>query len=247
MSASSRASEIDLGRLREVCSTCSLRDLCLPMGLREAEMKRLEGVVEKTRPMKSGEHLFRAQNAMRSIYAVRSGTYKSYIIDSDGEEQVLGFHLPGELMGLDAIHPGRHQCNVVALDTATACVMPFEELSQLAGEISGLQRQIMRLLSKEITSLVPVAADHSAETRLAIFLLSLSRRFGERGYSPHRFRLAMPRRDIANYLRLATETVSRVLRRFQDEGYVTVERREIILNDLNELGKLAGDASSTAN
>ncbi len=241
MPASSDTSPIDINRLRQVCSSCSLRDLCVPLGLGEPEMARLDSIVEKSPPMKAGQHLFRAGDPMRSIYAVRSGTYKSYTLDSEGEEQVLGFHLPGELVGLDAIHPGQHQCNLMALDTAMACIMPFDELTQLASELPGLQRQIMRLLSKEITSLVPMAGDHSAEERMASFLLSLARRFGERGYSSRSFRLVMSRRDIANYLRLATETVSRVLRRFQDKGWISVDRRDVSLDDVEALRRIADE------
>lgn len=246
MTASPRSDQLEVSRLRQACSNCSLRDLCIPLGLQHGDMQKLDELVEKSPTLKGGDHLFRTDEPMRSIYAVRSGTLKSYVLAEDGEEQVLGFHLPGELVGLDAIHPGRHQCSVMALDTATACILPFAELTELATRVPDLQRQIMRLMSKEISSLVPVAGDHSAESRVAMLLLSLSRRFGERGYSPRVFRLAMPRRDIANYLRLATETVSRVLRRFQDDGLIEVERREVSLIDLEALRRNAGEKSSPA-
>lgn len=226
-SPSSQSQGIDLRELKRVCSNCSLRELCVPMGLSRPDVERLDRVVQASRSMHAGDHLFRRDDVMRSLYAVRSGTFKSYTVNRDGEEQVIGFHLPGELVGLDAIHPDTHQCSVVALDTASACIMPFNQLTELASVIPGLQRQIMRLLSKEISSLVPRAADTTAEERMAEFLMDLSRRLGERGYSVTDLRLSMPRKDIANYLRLATETVSRVLRRFQNEGWIDVQRRDI--------------------
>jgi len=234
-STSSQLGNLDLQELKRVCSNCSLRELCVPMGLSRGEIARLDTVVEASKTLHAGDHLFRKGDIMRSIYAVRSGTFKSYVVNREGEEQVIGFHLPGELVGLDAIHPDSHQSNVQALDTASACIMPFSQLSELATSIPGLQRQIMRLLSKEISALVPMAADHSAEERMAGFLLDLAQRLSDRGYSATDIRLSMSRRDIANYLRLATETVSRVFRKFQDVGWIEVERREIRLLDIPAL------------
>jgi len=236
--ASGQSKGWDLRELKRVCSNCSLRDLCVPMGLTRSEVEKLDKVVEMSRTLREGEHLFRKDDTMRSIYAVRSGTFKSYLIDRDGEEQVLGFHLPGELVGLDAIHSDQHQCSVLALDTATACGLPFNQLSELAGHIPGLQRQIMRLLSKEIGASVPLAGDYSAEERMATFLQDLAHRLGERGYSPTDIHLAMSRRDIANYLRLATETVSRVLKKFQNKGWIEVDRRQLRIVDSQALNDL---------
>ncbi|MCP1727301.1 CRP/FNR family transcriptional regulator [Natronospira proteinivora] len=242
--ASSQAQPLDLRELKRVCSNCSLKELCVPMGLARAEVERLDKVVEKSKTLHGGDHLFRKGDAMRSIYAVRSGTFKSYAVNREGEEQVIGFHLPGELVGLDAIHPDYHQCSVVALDTASACVLPFQQLSELASNIPGLQRQIMRLLSKEISAMVPLAGDHSAEERMATFLQDLAKRLGERGYSATDIHLAMSRRDIANYLRLATETVSRVLKKFQNKGWIAVDRRHLRILDQQALGELAKDSLS---
>lgn len=238
-SPSTESQGIDLRALKRVCSNCSLRELCVPMGLSRSDVERLDQVVEASRSLHAGDHLFRRGDTMRSLYAVRSGTFKSYTINSGGEEQVIGFHLPGEMVGLDAIHPNTHQCNVVALDTGSACILPFNQLTELADSIPGLQRQIMRLLSKEISVLVPRAADTTAEERMADFLLDLSRRLGERGYSLTDLHLSMPRKDIANYLRLATETVSRVLRRFQNEGWIDVQRRNIRILASAPLQRLA--------
>jgi CRP/FNR family transcriptional regulator, anaerobic regulatory protein len=237
-SATGQAGQLDLRELKRVCSNCSLKELCVPMGLDRGEVERLDKVVEASRTLHNGDHLFRKGDQMRSIYAVRSGTFKSYVVNQEGEEQVIGFHLPGELVGLDAIHPDYHQCSVMALDTASACILPFAQLSELATSIPSLQRQIMRLLSKEISTMVPRAADATAEERMAGFLLDFSRRLGERGYSTSELRLSMARKDVANYLRLATETVSRVLRRFQNEGWIEVDRRDIRLVNVKPMQAL---------
>lgn len=229
-------------QLRNACSHCSLAQLCLPMGLNENQTRQLDKLVEPGAPLHAEEHLFRIGAPFTTLYAVRSGCFKSYVVDNDGREQVLGFHLPGELIGLDAIYPRRHRCNAVALDTGTVCELPFAELARLAGEIPELQQQIMRLMSKDISTLEDLVADHTADERLAAFLLGLSSRYRHRGYSATRFRLAMPRRDIANYLRLAPETVSRILARFQEDGLVAVERRDLELLDPERLGVVAGEA-----
>ncbi|MBU6420887.1 MAG: fumarate/nitrate reduction transcriptional regulator Fnr [Gammaproteobacteria bacterium] len=226
------------GRLREACAVCSLKELCLPRGLNGPDLERLDDLVERQGPFHEGDHLFRVGDRFQALFAVRAGSYKSYTVDSEGREHVLGFHLPGELLGLDAIYPGRHLCNALALDTATVCALPYEQLSDLAGRINGLRSQIMRLMSKDIADNATLAGDFTAEERLAAFLTGLSERFRQRGYSPTEFQLAMSRRDIANYLRLATETVSRVFARFEKDRLITVDRRAVHLLDLPRLRTL---------
>ena len=225
--------------LRKMCSSCSLAELCLPVGLDRESLGRLDSLVTRDAPLHAGDHLYKKGDPFDALYAVRSGYLKSYTVDESGREQVLGFYLPGELLGLDAIYPERHQCNAVALDTASVCRLPYEDLSTLAGQVPGLQKQMFRLLSKDIHDSHSLAGDFTAEERLAAFLLSLSARLKLRGYSPTHFMLAMPRRDIANYLRLATETVSRVFKRFQQEGLIAVDRRDIRLLDIERLDDLA--------
>lgn len=218
--------------------SCSLHELCLPRGLHGQELERLDSLVERRGPHHEGDHLFRIGDRFEAIYAVRAGSYKSYTVDSEGREHVLGFHLPGDLLGLDAIYPGHHLCNALALDTATVCVLPYDQLSELAGDISGLRVQIMRLMSKDIAETATLAGDYTAEERLAAFLVGLSERFRLRGYSPNEFNLAMSRRDIANYLRLATETVSRVFARFEKDNMIKVDRRAVHLLNLSRLQAL---------
>jgi CRP/FNR family transcriptional regulator len=238
---SQRLSEntIPLQKAKDTCVHCSLGQFCLPQGLKESEMAQLDEIVEHTSTMESSKHLFRAGDEFRALYAVRSGCYKTYALTETGEEQVLGFHLPGELVGLDAIYPGRHPSSAVTLDTSSVCMLPYAQLSDLASRIPGLQQQVFKLLSKNITQSHALAGDLTAEERLASFLVGLARRNEQRGYSANRFRLAMPRRDMGNYLRLATETVSRVFRRFQDDGLIRVDRREIEVLDSERLAALA--------
>jgi CRP/FNR family transcriptional regulator len=164
---------------------------------------------------------------------------KTFVVDAAGHEQVLGFHLAGELIGLNAISSARYPCNAVALDTVMICRFSFPQLSLLAARMPGVQEQLFRLLSQEIGKAALLAGDFSADERMAAFLVSLSRRYAARGFSSTRFHLTMGRSDMANYLRLATETVSRVLRRFQDDGLLSVDRRELEIRDLHRLEALA--------
>lgn len=237
MSATESQARIDVHALRKTCSSCSLADLCLPMGLSHEDMERLDTLVEPSLPLHTDEHLFRVGDPFQAIYAVHSGCFKTYVVDDTGREHVLGFHLPGELMGLAGIYPRRHQVNALALDTATVCKLSFNQISNLSMQIPSLQAQLFRLMSKDIGSSNALSGDFTAEERLAAFLMSISRRYHTRGYSATEFMLRMTRRDIANYLRLATETVSRVLAKFQDDGLIAVERRDVRILDI---GRLAG-------
>lgn len=195
----------------------------------KASLRDLHILVEHVGPLAAGDHLFREGDPFEAIAAVRGGTVKTYVVDRDGNEQVLGFHLPGELIGLSAIDGERYPCNAVALDTVTLCRFSFSKIAELAARLPGLQKQLFRLLSRDIGNASLLAGDHSADERLAAFLLLMSRRFAARGLSASGFRLSMSRSDIANYLRLAPETVSRVLRRFQDDGWIQVRRRDLEL------------------
>lgn len=226
------------------CSSCSLSKICLPLGLDRTELERMDDIVTRSPVAHEGDHLFRVGDSFKAVYAVRSGSYKSYTVDSEGREHVLGFHLPGEVMGLDAIYSETHMCNAVALDTAAVCILPYDELSTLAGKLDGLRAQMFRLMSKDIADTAALAGDFTAEERIASFLLDLSRRYHARGFSASEFNLNMSRRDIANYLRLAPETVSRVLARFEKSRLIGVERREMRLLDiprLQELGRCMGE------
>ncbi len=226
-------------RHHAACSDCSLAGLCLPVGLCQTELERLDGLVTRSAPAHEGDHLYRVGDPFKAIYAVRSGCYKTYSVDSEGREHVLGFHLPGELLGLDAIYPGHHVGNAVALDTATVCMLPYAQLAELTGQIGGLRTQLLRLMSKHIGGASALAGDFTAEERIAAFLLDLARRYQQHGFSKSEFNLAMSRRDIANYLRLAPETVSRVFARFEKDRLISVDRRNVHLTDPSRLGGMA--------
>ena len=237
------SSDIRLSSLRQACTHCSLNQLCLPMSLDQADLEQLDAIVERKRPVQRGDHLYRGGDRFRAIYAVRSGSLKTYTTTEDGEEQVTGFHLPGELVGLDAINTWVHPCSASSLETTSICELPFEELEHLAADIPGLQRQLLRLMSKEIFAdqeMLFAMARRSAEERLAMLLMSFSDRFSRRGLSATRFRLPMARSDLGNYLGLAPETMSRLFRRFSDQGWLKAEGREIQLLEPEALNDLAG-------
>jgi CRP/FNR family transcriptional regulator len=222
------------------CSTCAFSQACLSQGMDKSSLRDLHMLVEHVGPFHAGDHVFREGDPFEAIAAVRAGTVKTYSVDRDGREHVLGFHLPGEVIGLNAIAGDRYPCNAVALDTVTLCRFSFPQISVLAARLPGLQQHLFRLLSRDIGNASLLAGDWTADERMAAFLIGLSRRLAARGFSPDRFQLTMARTDIANYLRLAPETVSRVLKRFQDDGLVAVDRRELELVDRSRLQTLAG-------
>jgi CRP/FNR family transcriptional regulator len=225
------------------CQDCSLFQLCLPVGIDQDALSELDGIIKRHRPIQRGDHLFTNNGVFRSIYAVRSGSLKTYSLTQDGREQVTGFFLPGEIVGLDAIASGIHSCSACALETTSVCEIPFNELEGLGTHIPSLPRQLLRIMSKEMHHdqlLLMLLGKRSADERLAAFLVSLSQRFGQRGYSATEFNLSMPRNDIANYLGLVVETVSRIFSRLQEEGVLAVRSRHVRLLDLPRLAVLAG-------
>lgn len=238
-----RMAPIDPGRgdgdELQFCSTCAFGEVCLPRGHDKSALRELHCLVEHVGPLHAGETIFRTSERFESIYAVRAGTVKTSAIDAHGREQVLGFHLPGEVIGLSAIHPAKYPCDAIALDTVYLCQFSFPALSVLATRMPDVQQQLFRLLSADIGRLAVLSGDYAANERLAAFLLMLADRFAARGFSATRFRLGMSRSDIACHLRLAPETVSRVLRRFQDDGLIRVAEREVELLQRAPLQELA--------
>ncbi|MDO1528454.1 helix-turn-helix domain-containing protein [Fulvimonas sp. R45] len=229
----------DDGDASRFCSTCAFSDACVAVGYGKPELAELHCLVEHVGPFRAGEHVFRTGDPFRAIYAVREGSVKTRLFDRDGNEQVLGFYLPGEVVGLNAIYPEHFPCDAVALEDTRFCRFLFPAMSALAARLPAVQRHLFRLISKELGAVSLLAGDHSADQRMAAFLLDLSARYAARGYSPVRFHLSMSRGDIANYLRLAAETVSRVLTRFRTQGLIGLEGRDLLLRDpgrLRELG-----------
>jgi CRP/FNR family transcriptional regulator len=229
----------DDGDALHFCSTCAFSSACLEQGFDKSRLAELHVLVEHIGPFAEGTHLFREGDPFDAIAAVRAGTVKTYVTDAEGREQVQGFFLPGEVIGLNAISREQYPCNAVALDPVMLCRFSFPGIAALATRMPGVQQQLFKLLSQDIGKAALLAGNYSADERMAAFLVSLSRRYAARGFSPTRFRLTMTRTDIANYLRLASESVSRGFRRLQDTGLIKVDRREIVLTDLAKLQALA--------
>ena len=225
---------IDINSLRVACSSCSLRELCLPAGLDPGEMERVDRLVASRRKLRRGADLYRAGEPLAALFAIRSGFMKSCVLHDDGREQVAGFHMAGDLLGLDAIGGGSHTCDTVALEDSEVCEIPFPHLEQLSRELPSLQQQLHRIMSREIVrdyGVMLLLGSMSAEERLAAFLLNLSQRFATRGYSPSEFRLRMTREEIGSYLGLKLETVSRAFSGFQDRRLIDVRQKQVRILD----------------
>lgn len=234
---------IDLESSRVACKDCNLFQLCLPVGIDGDDLERLDNIIKRRRPLKRGDLLFHESADFQSIYAVRSGSLKTYSAASDGQEQVTGFHLPGELLGLEAISGRAHPCAAKALETTSVCEIPYERFEELCSELPSLQQLLLQVMSKELLhehTLLQMHGKKGADERLASLLLSISNRYKARGFSPTDFHLSMSRNDIGNYLGLAVETVSRLFTRFQREKLLTVQRKHICILDPQRLADLAG-------
>jgi len=235
------AAPVSAPRFEVKCSGCNLRELCLPAGLDEEDLRRLDSVVYTRRRVKRGEALFDAGDEFQSIYSIRSGFFKTTTIDNEGREQVTGFNMPGELLGMDGIGSGAYHANAVALEDSEVCVLPFSLVESLGREVPALQRHLFSVLSREIVrdhGVMMLLGSMRAEERLATFLLGLSRRFSRRGYSPTEFHLRMTREEIGNYLGLKLETVSRLFSRFQADGLIEVEQKHVRIVDVDGLEAL---------
>jgi CRP/FNR family transcriptional regulator, anaerobic regulatory protein len=220
------------------CSNCRLSDLCLPYGLQPDEIKQLAEVVKTKRPIQEDEYIYRQGDAGQSLYAVKSGSFRSFIVDVSGNEQTLGFYLPGELMGLDALQHGRFTCTVTALETSMVCELPLLQINALCTAIPNLHNQMLRIVGKEIASdhdKILLLGHRSAKERVATFLLMISKRYANLGFSSTDFNLSMRRQDIASFLGLTIETVSRQFAELIKAGIITAKQRNIHINDMPAL------------
>lgn len=234
---------VTLRGIKTACQECSLNEICLPVGIGADDLSRLDSIIDRKRPLARGDHLFQIGDQFQALYAVRSGSLKTYTTSADGQEQVMGFHLPGELVGLDAIADNRHPLAARALETTSICEIPFNDLESLSGQLPTLQHQLLRVMSQEIRGdeqNMVMLGQKSAEERLAAFLIGLSDRLQRRGFSARQFNLSMSRGDIGNYLGLALETVSRLFTRFQNEGLLRVDRKQIELLNRERLCAFSG-------
>lgn len=216
--------------LKVACSNCNLRELCMPTGFNPDEMQKLDEVVEKRRRVKQGEALFSSGETFTSLYAIRTGFFKTCVISEDGREQVTGFQMAGEIIGMDGIVSDHHNCSAVALEDAEVCVMPFCDIENLSRELPGLQRHVHKIMSREIVrenGVMMLLGNMRAEERLAAFLLNLVQRLHARGLSQSELVLRMTREEIGSYLGLKLETVSRAFSKFSEDGIIEVKQRYV--------------------
>jgi CRP/FNR family transcriptional regulator, anaerobic regulatory protein len=220
------------------CSSCSLRHVCIPQGLTPEALSRLESVICATRPVNRGEALFREGDTFDNLYVVRSGSLKTVATRHDGREQVIGLYLAGEALGLDGICDNTHPRTAVALEDSSVCVIPYRALKTLCSEAGSMQLRMHKLMSEQIvrgTSQTMLLGSLNAEERVAAFLLDVSSRYLQRGYSPSEFNLRMTREDIGSYLGMALETVSRTLSKFQKRGLIEMQGRHVQIVDFDGL------------
>lgn len=225
------------------CQNCGINQLCLPYTLDEPSLTKLDSIIERKRPYQRGDTLFREGEPLTFLYAVRSGSLKSYTLNDAGEIQITAFHLPGDLIGFSSIAQMHYQGFAEALETSMVCEIPFEHLELLSGQVPLLRRQIMRLMSDEINidkRMLSLVTSRNAEARLATFLIELSTRFQKRGLSSVEYRLSMTRSEIGSYLGLTVETVSRLLGRFQKEQTIAVNGRFVKILNHSQLSEVAG-------
>jgi CRP/FNR family transcriptional regulator len=216
-----------------------LNELCWPLGLSPSDLERLQAIVRHIGPLPVGSYLFRSGDPFIAIYAVRSGCIKSHSFDANGHELVHGFHLRGELLGFDAVYPDHHRCNALVLESSSLCVMPYRDITLLSEEFPSLRDPLLRLVGRELSKQLMCAEYPSATQKIANFLLDIRARLHRAGKADDQFALPMAREDIANYLGITPETVSRVLAKLQQGGLIEANRRSIFLTDPARLGLTA--------
>jgi CRP/FNR family transcriptional regulator, anaerobic regulatory protein len=235
---------VDIAALRRSCSQCSLQQLCLPAGISQADLRRLDALVRRRRPLLRGDALFQVGGALRSLYVAREGAFKTTALAEDGSVQVIGFHLPGELMGLDALGSGTHRCDAEALEPAEVCEVPMADLGRVAAQVPSLQQQLLRIIGQSMgrdQDHLEMMGRRHANERVALFLHNLSERLGRLEGSGDHITLPMSREDIASYLGLVIETVSRTFSRLQDDCIIAVRGRKLQILDRARLDRLAHD------
>jgi CRP/FNR family transcriptional regulator len=242
MNKKDMAKVVSLTSIKAACKECTLRELCLPLGLNETDIGELDKAIKRRRTLKKGEHLYRFGDPLQALFAIKSGTVKTTGLMEDGRAQVTGFYLSGELLGIDAINSDQHPCSAQALEMTEVCEIPFQALEELASHVPGLQHQLFRIMSREIVrdeQLLMMLGRMNAEERLASCLLSFARRQKRSSGPASELHLTMSRQDLGDYLGLALETVSRLFSRFQDEGLIAVQGRNVNLLDVTRLQGLA--------
>jgi CRP/FNR family transcriptional regulator len=232
---------------KTACSNCNLRGNCLPAGISDGEMAQLEDLTRIKRTYRRGDYLYRSGAPLHSLYAIRTGFFKTQVLHENGREQVTGFQMAGEIIGMDAISGDSHTCNAVALEDSEVCELPFGKLEELGRKLPSLQRHLHKIMSREIVRDhgIMLLLSMRAEERLAAFLLNLSQRFAARGYSPSAFQLRMTRQEIGSYLGMKLETVSRTLSQFQEAGLINVRNKAVEILDAKNLRTFFGYSTSS--
>lgn len=223
------------------CSNCNLQELCMPLGLNKDELDRIDDMVATRRKIKRGSILFRNGEKFTNLFAIRTGFFKTCVTSEDGRDQVTGFQMAGEVIGLDGIVNDFHTCDAVALEDAEVCVMPFDRIEELSREINTLQRHVHKIMSREIVrehGVMLLLGSMRAEERLATFLLNLVQRLHARGFSQSELILRMTREEIGSYLGLKLETVSRTFSKFVEEGIIEVKQRHVRILKTDALSEI---------
>jgi CRP/FNR family transcriptional regulator len=228
---------------RVSCLDCSLKHVCLPITLEAGDIEKLDNIIARGKPLHKGNHIYRQHDSFSSIFAVRSGSVKSYSIDEEGEELVTGFYFPGEVLGMDGIGQNQHASSAVAMETSSVCQIPFHNLGELSQTIPSLQQNCFQIMSQEIVEdrrLMALLSKSHSDQRVATFLLTISVRKSRNRLSGTLFRLPMSRGDMGNYLGLTVETISRVFSRLQKQQVVLVNNKDITILDMDGLRVAAG-------
>jgi len=230
------------------CNDCSLNKICLPNGLSEQEIKQLESIIDKTTKLKKKDIVFKSNDEITGVYAVKSGSIKTSISNANGQEQVLEFHLPGDMFGFDAFNVNIHICDAVALEDTFICKIPIDAFDNLCNQFPNLRKEMRHQVGKEIEHnqrLLLALGQQQTDERLASFLLQISNHFQARGFSSKEFSLPMPRQDLSNYLGMAVETLSRIISRMTENGLIQIDHRVVHIVDNDKLQLLANSSCST--
>ena len=223
---------------RVTCGSCRLNSMCLPISLHLDDVDKLSSIIQRGRPLHKGDYLYRANSDFHSVFAIRSGSVKAVTISDNGDEQITGFYLPGEVVGLDGLSNDKYTNSVLALETSSVCEIPFHRFEELSHKIPNLQRHFLQLMSREITEdqrIISLLSKSSAEARIAALLVSISSRNHRRNLSAHEFLLPMTRTDISNFLGLRIETVSRIFARLQKNNIIAIDKKNVLIEDMDAL------------
>jgi len=239
-----QGSPMNLHAIKVACSNCNMRELCMPVGVSEQDLQRIDDLIGTRRKVKRNESLFRNGEKFNALYAIRTGFFKTSVATEDGRDQVTGFQMAGEIMGLDGIVNDFHSCDAIALEDAEVCVMPFDKIESLSREVNSLQHHVHKIMSREIVrehGVMLLLGSMRAEERLAAFLLNLVQRLHARGFSQTELVLRMTREEIGSYLGLKLETVSRTFSKFVEEGMVEVKQRHVRILNTEALQQLVNN------